>query len=116
LRAGLGAPGRWRNWNSWIEPALKDGTLALDDLLTHTAPAELAYDFLLRCLEERHSGESWTTDEDWRRLRERTAALAREHLGADAEGWAVCLQLLPTFAGTLSELLATAGAMTRMPA
>ncbi|ARF55279.1 hypothetical protein [Streptomyces gilvosporeus] len=116
LRAGLGAPGRWRNWNSWIEPALKDGTLALDDLLTHTAPAELAYDFLLRCLEERHSGESWTTDEDWRRLRERTAALAREHLGADAEGWAVCLQLLPAFAGTLSELLATAGAMTRMPA
>ncbi|MEU9116201.1 hypothetical protein AB0D04_31670 [Streptomyces sp. NPDC048483] len=114
LLAGLGnAHGHWTNWLNWIRPALSQGTLALEDLLTHVAPAQLALDFLLRCVEERNPGEDRPTEEDWQRLRDRAAALTREHLGTDVDAPAVCLQLLPTFTGTLSELAATAGAMTR---
>lgn len=37
--------------------------------------------------------------------------LVRESLGANAEAWAVLAQLLPTFTGTVPELVVTAGAI-----
>ncbi|MET9297246.1 hypothetical protein [Streptomyces sp. NPDC003077] len=43
--------------------------------------------------------------------RETLAPLVREHLGPRPEAWAVCAQLLPTFAGTVPELIGTAGAI-----
>jgi hypothetical protein len=48
------------------------------------------------------------------RLREAHDALrplVRERLGANTEAWAVAAQLLPTFAGTVPELVVTAGAI-----
>ena len=45
------------------------------------------------------------------RIRERLTPSVREHLGGHAEAWAVLAQLLPTFSGTLPELIATAGAV-----
>ena len=57
---------------------------------------------------------SWT-DRRRQELRTRVAALTADHLGTDTEAWAVCLQLLPTFAGTLTELCATAAAIVRPP-
>lgn len=49
-----------------------------------------------------------------RRLPEAAAALrplVRAELGGNTEAWAVLVQLLPTFAGTLPELIGTAGAI-----
>ncbi|KIZ18366.1 hypothetical protein [Streptomyces natalensis] len=52
-------------------------------------------------------------DADGRSVGALITALTDEHLGGDVEAWAVCLQLLPTFAGTLPELISTAGAVAR---
>ncbi|UYB39427.1 hypothetical protein SLV14_001920 [Streptomyces sp. Je 1-4] len=112
LLAGLAnAPERW---GSWIEAALRNGSLTLEDLLDHTAPAEAALDLLHR-YRYGHPDDRFP-DEMWRPVRERAAALVREHLGTDVEAWSVFLRLLPTFVGTLPELAATAGAVTRVPA
>lgn len=112
LLAGLGnAPGRWE---SWTDAALRNGSLTLEDLLDHTAPAEAALDLLHR-YRYGHPDDRFP-EEMWRPLRDRAAALVREHLGTDIEAWSVCLRLLPTFVGTLPELAATAGAVTRVPA
>ncbi|MFF4695585.1 hypothetical protein [Streptomyces chattanoogensis] len=92
----------------WIHDAVKGGKLTPTDILTLKAPARDALDPL------RRYGDSGPDAAARQPVRERAAALAREHLAADAEAWAVCLQLLPTFAGTLPELLATAGAVTRV--
>jgi hypothetical protein len=43
--------------------------------------------------------------------RELMAELAREQLGTNFEAWAVLAQLLPTFTGTLAELIVTSGAI-----
>jgi hypothetical protein len=43
--------------------------------------------------------------------RELVTGLVREHIGANFEAWAVLAQLLPTFTGTLAELIATSGAI-----
>ncbi|MFF4949890.1 hypothetical protein [Streptomyces chattanoogensis] len=91
----------------WIRDALRSARLTSDDILSHAAPAREAL-ALLRC----HTGDR-TGAPDGQPARKLGAALAQEHLAADAEAWAVCLQLLPTFAGTLPELLTTAGAVTR---
>jgi hypothetical protein len=45
------------------------------------------------------------------RIRAVLAPLVQEHLGGHAEAWAVLVQLRPTFAGTLPELIVTAGAI-----
>ncbi|MEU9125190.1 hypothetical protein AB0C96_36060 [Streptomyces sp. NPDC048506] len=91
-----------------LDEALERGALVPEDFLTHAAPAEGALGLVRRYAEDQ------PTEADWQRVRDRAAVLAREHLGTDVEAWAVCLQLLPTFVGTLSELAATAGAMTRV--
>ena len=46
-----------------------------------------------------------------RQFRDELAPLVREHLGGHADAWAVLAQLLPTFNGSLSELISTAGAI-----
>ncbi|MEV0370826.1 hypothetical protein AB0I10_13495 [Streptomyces sp. NPDC050636] len=92
----------------WMGRALKRGTLTLEDLLTHAAPARAALDHLRRYADDR------TAERGRLPVRDRAAALAQEHLATDVEAWAVCLQLFPTFAGTLPELAATARAMTRI--
>lgn len=46
-----------------------------------------------------------------RQLRENLAPLVREYLGGHADAWAVLAQLLPTFSGSLPELISTAGAI-----
>ncbi|MFI9046451.1 hypothetical protein [Streptomyces sp. NPDC053427] len=112
LLAGLGsASADWTSWFDWVAPALARGTLTPDDLLTRSDPAELALDLLQRWARDR-SFEG----EDVQRFRDDALALTREHLGTDTDAWTVALHLLPTFAGTVPELLATAGAMTRVQA
>ncbi|MEU8787055.1 hypothetical protein [Streptomyces sp. NPDC048637] len=112
LLAGLGDdPERW---GSWTDAALRNGSLTLEDLLDHTAPAGAALDLLHR-YRYGHPDDRFP-EEKWRPLRERAAALVQEHLGTDVEAWSVFLRLLPTFVGTLPELAATAGAVTRVPA
>jgi hypothetical protein len=52
-----------------------------------------------------------------RRVGEAAASLAppvRAELGANLDAWAVLAQLLPTFAGTVPELVATCGAIARV--
>jgi hypothetical protein len=52
-----------------------------------------------------------------RRVGEAAATLAplvRAELGANADAWAVLAQLLPTFAGTVPELVVTSGAVARV--
>lgn len=110
LLAGLGnAPVRWSGWTA---SALANGSLTLEDLLTHTAPAEAAVDLLHRFRYGHADGRF--PEKNWQPVRERAAALTREYLDTDIEAWSVCLRLLPTFIGTLPELAATAGAMTRV--
>ncbi|MGY4956615.1 hypothetical protein [Streptomyces nigrescens] len=112
LLAGLAnSPERW---GSWTDTALRNGSLTLEDLLDHTAPAQAALDLLHR-YRYGHRDDRFP-EEMWRPVRERAAALVREHLGTDVEAWSVFLRLLPTFVGTLPELAATAGAVTRVPA
>ncbi|MFE1173516.1 hypothetical protein [Streptomyces sp. NPDC058773] len=99
-----------RYHSSWPQLALQHGTLTPEDVLTHAAPAHRGLALLRR---ELNSAERKA---DRQELRERAAALAAEHLGTDPEAWAVCLQLLPTFAGTFTELFETAAAIVRPPA
>ncbi|MEU9116200.1 hypothetical protein AB0D04_31665 [Streptomyces sp. NPDC048483] len=92
----------------WLDDALKSGRLTPEDILTHMAPAHAALHRLQRHADDRPDAQ------DRLPVGERAAALAREHLATDVEAWSVCLQLLPTFDGTLSALLATAGARMRI--
>ncbi|MFJ5674838.1 hypothetical protein [Streptomyces sp. NPDC093097] len=89
----------------WVQDALERGALTPEDLLTHCAPARTTLPHLIG------TAESPAGPGDRCALRERVRALTAEHLGTDPETWAVCLQLLPTFAGTLPELITTAGAL-----
>ncbi|REK90261.1 hypothetical protein DY245_10850 [Streptomyces inhibens] len=93
--------------HSCIQPALDRGALTPEDLLTRSAPARTALSHLIRAL------DSPGRQEDRQQLRAYAAALTDEHLGTDVEAWTVCLRLLPTFAGSLTELVATAGAIVR---
>ncbi|USA03225.1 hypothetical protein NCG97_25465 [Streptomyces lydicamycinicus] len=90
----------------WPQLALRHGTLTPEDLLTHAAPARRALSHL------RHALNSREKKADRQELRTQATALTAEQLGTDPEAWAVALQLLPTFAGTLPELCATAAAIT----
>ncbi|MFG2137419.1 hypothetical protein [Streptomyces sp. NPDC048650] len=92
----------------WIGRALRCGKLAPDDLLTHGAPASAALGCLRRYAREKAGAPAWEP------VRARAEALTREHLAANVEAWAVCLQLLPTFTGALPELVATAGSVARV--
>ncbi|MFI5521115.1 hypothetical protein [Streptomyces platensis] len=92
---------------AWPQLALQNGTLAPEDILTHAAPARRALTHL------RHALNSEEQVADRQQLHTQAAALTTEHLDPDPEAWAVALQLLPTFAGTLPELCATAAAITR---
>ncbi|MEU9119543.1 hypothetical protein AB0C96_06735 [Streptomyces sp. NPDC048506] len=90
---------------SWVRRALERGALTPEDLLTRSGPARTALAHLLKVV------DSPGRQTDRQRLRARAAALTGEHLGTDIEAWAVCLHLLPTFTGSLAELVATAGAI-----
>lgn len=92
---------------AWPQLALRNGTLTPEDILTHAAPARRALSHL------RHALNSAEQKPDRQQLHTQAATLTAEHLGTDPEAWAVALQLLPTFAGTLPELCATAAAITR---
>ncbi|ARF55278.1 hypothetical protein [Streptomyces gilvosporeus] len=91
----------------WARAALEDGRLTPEDVLARAAPARASLGLLRRYADDRPEPRPLCA------VRDRAAALAQEHLATDVEAWAVCLQLLPTFAGTLPELLATAGTLTR---
>ncbi|WP_327689357.1 hypothetical protein [Streptomyces tubercidicus] len=104
------APEIGRYNSSWLQLALRRGALTPEDVLTRAAPANRALAHLLRLL------NSAERPADRQELGTRAAALTAERLGTDPETWAVCLQLLPTFAGTLTELCASAGATVRRPA
>lgn len=93
--------------DSWVRPALQRGALTLEDLVAHSGPARTALSHLLRVV------NSPDRQGDRQKLRAQATALTAEHLGTDIEAWAVCLQLLPTFAGSLTELISTAGAIVR---
>ncbi|MFF2807163.1 hypothetical protein ACFVT2_08255 [Streptomyces sp. NPDC058000] len=110
----------------WIRNALSGGRLNPTDLLTRAAPARAALHSLQQYAD--HQPGDWCDDAADEPADEpddalsgaarqpvcvQAAALTQEHLGANVDAWAVCLQLLPTFAGTLPELLATAGALTQ---
>ncbi|MFB6437637.1 hypothetical protein ACFCVY_12785 [Streptomyces sp. NPDC056411] len=87
-----------------LDKALERGTLRPEDFVTHAAPARTGLDLICRYLADGPSKE------DRRRLRDKVAELAPERLGTNPDAWAVCLQLLPDFVGTLAELMSTAGA------
>ncbi|MGW9171302.1 hypothetical protein [Streptomyces decoyicus] len=91
----------------WICDALRSGRLTLEDLVTRAAPAGAAFACLRRYADDRTDAAARQS------VRDRAAALTEEHLGTDVEAWSACLQLLPAFAGTLSELVVAAGEMTR---
>lgn len=103
---------------SWPQLALRRGTLTPEDVLNRAAPARQGLAHLLRLLNsaDRQANQRAVRQVDRQELRTRAAALTAEHLGSDPEAWAACLQLLPTFAGTLTELFATAAAIVRPPA
>ncbi|MFI9046449.1 hypothetical protein [Streptomyces sp. NPDC053427] len=86
----------------WLDDALARGTLTPEDILLHAAPAHAALGLL-----RRHARGG--PGAPGRLPVRRAAALTREHLATDVAAWAACLRLLPTFTGTLPELLATAG-------
>lgn len=87
----------------WLGSALEDGRLTREDLLLHGAPADAAVAALWRYTEDRSQPATW------RPVLRRARALTREHLGSDARAWSEALHRLPTFAGTLPELLAAVG-------
>ncbi|MYT32605.1 MULTISPECIES: hypothetical protein [unclassified Streptomyces] len=102
----------------WIRAALVGGRLTHTDVLMHAAPARAALHTLQQYPDERPGA---APHEDASHGDERHDAgpqpvcvqaelLTREHLGTDIDAWGRCLQLLPTFVGTLPELLATANA------
>ncbi|MEU5207824.1 hypothetical protein [Streptomyces sp. NPDC020742] len=99
------APASGHDDRTWVRSALRRGALTPEDLLDHCGPAREALGRLLRAV------ESPDAQADRRGIRHRAAALATAHLGTDVEAWALCLQLLPTFAGSLRELMTTAGAL-----
>ncbi|MEU8685334.1 hypothetical protein [Streptomyces sp. NPDC048611] len=115
LLSSIPEPGR--SHLSWPQRALRRGALTPEDVLTHAAPAHQGLSHLLRLLNpsDRQANQQAVRQADRQELRTRAAALTAEHLGDDPEAWAVCLQLLPTFAGTLTELFATAAAIVRPP-
>ncbi|MFI9046452.1 hypothetical protein [Streptomyces sp. NPDC053427] len=98
---------RHRRSDTWPQKALAHGTLTVEDVLTHAAPARAALDHLV------HAVTSSPPSPDRQALRALITALTEDHLGGNVEAWAVCLQLLPTFAGTLTELISTAGAVAQ---
>ncbi|MFI0723280.1 hypothetical protein [Streptomyces sp. NPDC021224] len=53
----------------------------------------------------------WAFPARLREARDELRPLVRERLGGNTEAWAVAAQLLPTFAGTVPELVVTAGAV-----
>ncbi|MEU9484883.1 hypothetical protein AB0D83_14650 [Streptomyces decoyicus] len=75
--------------------------------MARAAPASAALACLRRYTDDRTDAAARQS------VRDRAAALTGEHLGTDVEAWSACLQLLPAFAGTLPELVAAAGEMTR---
>ncbi|MET9292710.1 hypothetical protein [Streptomyces sp. NPDC003077] len=95
----------------WLRSALRHGTLSPTDLLHHARPAEWALSVLLRTQEG-----DWVSPADWAPARAETDALIREHLGNNVEAWAIALQLLPTFTGSLAELISTVGAVAHWEA
>ncbi|ARF55280.1 hypothetical protein [Streptomyces gilvosporeus] len=95
------------NGDAWVRRGLASGALTVEDILAHAAPARAALNHLLLAT------SSSSPDGDGRAVGALITALTDEHLDGDVEAWAVCLQLLPTFAGTLPELISTAGAVAR---
>ncbi|MGV4925721.1 hypothetical protein K2224_18855 [Streptomyces sp. BHT-5-2] len=100
----------------WIGAALGRGRLTHTDVLLHAAPARAALHTLQQYSDER-PGEQVHGDASGGAAPPsvcvRAKRLAREHLGTDVDAWVGCLRLLPTFAGTLPELLAEANALAR---
>ncbi|QRX89822.1 hypothetical protein [Streptomyces noursei] len=96
----------------WIRAALNGGRLTHADILTHATPARAALHNLQQYAGDRPGDEP---DAIGPPLRIRAAALTQEHLGTNVDAWALCLQLLPTFAGSLPELLAKANTLKRRP-
>ncbi|MFB6602008.1 hypothetical protein ACFCXR_03150 [Streptomyces noursei] len=98
----------------WLRHALGDGRLTHTDLLTRSAPARAALHNLQQYADLHRPGEpsDEPSGEPRRPVCARAADLTQEHLGAHVDAWAGCLQLLPTFTGTLPELLVKAGELT----
>ncbi|MFI9048356.1 hypothetical protein [Streptomyces sp. NPDC053427] len=94
-------------FNPWFRTALDHGSLTIDDLVRHARPAERVLDYLLH--------QTWAHGRPTVRLRpsEEVVELIDRHLGVNVEAWAIALQLLSGFHGTLAELITTAGAVAR---
>lgn len=87
----------------WLDAALKDGRLALEDLVEYAAPARAALACLWRYAGDRSQAATW------RPALRRARALTWEHLGAEVAAWSEALRRVPTFDGGLPELLSTVG-------
>ncbi|TJZ54071.1 hypothetical protein FCH28_12725 [Streptomyces piniterrae] len=96
-----------RRNHHWVTTGLEQGTLTPEEVLTHAAPAQAALSHLDHAV-------SSLPPADRQALRSQVTALTDRHLGGNVEAWSVCLQLLPTFAGTLTELISTAGAVAQV--
>ncbi|MFI6697337.1 hypothetical protein ACIBLA_37445 [Streptomyces sp. NPDC050433] len=91
----------------WLEKAHQLGQVTLPDVVRCGFPAKATVAFLATALAP---GDSPATDQI-REARREVAALAAEHLGANPEGWALALRLIPDFEGTLPDLLLASGAV-----
>ncbi|MEU9116202.1 hypothetical protein AB0D04_31675 [Streptomyces sp. NPDC048483] len=105
LLAELRATSTYYTGPPWFAAALQHGGLTAEDLAAHCAPAKVAWELLPRAI------SSTDPQTDHQAV---LTALTDKHLGSDVEAWAVCLQLLPTFTGTLTELISTAGAVAQV--
>ncbi|WP_405614930.1 hypothetical protein [Streptomyces sp. NBC_01508] len=91
----------------WLDMAYERGHLTLSEVVRTGYPAKMTVAFLGRVLAP---GDAPATEEV-RETRRMVAALVAEHLGADPEGWALALRLMPDFEGTLPDLLLASGAV-----
>ncbi|MDI2125817.1 hypothetical protein [Yinghuangia seranimata] len=82
-----------------LAECLRSGALTPDDLLTHAPAAP----FVLWAF-----GDEQRSRKQLRPLAEPLRALVDTHLGEDPDAWTIAMRLVPDFAGSVDELLATA--------
>ncbi|WP_035791960.1 hypothetical protein [Kitasatospora mediocidica] len=91
---------------TWLPAALDAGRLTTADVLREAYPAPAVLEYLAAADLGRHRQVT-----RWRPPVREATRLLDEHLGTDPEAFAVALQLLPDFTGSLPELLATTAAV-----
>ncbi|MFD3522589.1 hypothetical protein [Streptomyces sp. NPDC058653] len=103
----------------WLEKAHRRGLVTLDEVVRTGFPAHATVAFLAKALAPRATAgadpdgdaEVLVETEEIREARRAVVALASEHLSDNPDAWALALQLIPEFEGTLPDLLRASGAV-----